>query len=144
MKRILTTVMLKTRKVCTYLQAQKANKTRQCTNVKVSHYYTNNTLRWKLAKLDAQKNSQKDKNTRKYTWGHPELLTFGETRNNRLNTFVPLYTLAPKYQPASLLRYQSWSSHVRKTACKRENKEQADKKWLDTHAQGCIPRKTVT
>ena len=28
------------------------------------------------------------------TWGHPELLTFGETRNNRLNTFVPLYTLA--------------------------------------------------
>ena len=29
-----------------------------------------------------------------YTWCHPELLTFEETRNNRLNTFVPLYTLA--------------------------------------------------
>ena len=27
------------------------------------------------------------------TWVHPELLTFGETRNNWLNTFVPLYTL---------------------------------------------------
>ena len=28
------------------------------------------------------------------TRDHPELLTFGETRNNRLYTFVPLYTLA--------------------------------------------------
>ena len=64
--RILTTV--KNKESIYIFTNAKADKTRQCTNVKVSHYYKQHTT-MKTSQIGRTKNSQKEKNTRKYTCG---------------------------------------------------------------------------